>query len=63
MRLANWFNYLGHIEPSYDDYIEVLDPLEEERRIWVDWEENRFGKRIRPDDLLPNIGTISPNNT
>ena len=29
----------------YDDYIEVLDLLDEERRIWVDWEENRFGKR------------------
>ena len=24
---------------SYDDYIEVLDLLEDERRVWVDWEE------------------------
>ena len=29
----------------YDDYIEVLDLLEDERRIWIDWEDNKFGKR------------------
>ena len=38
---------------AYDDFIEVLDLLEDERRIWVDWEENTFGKaRILPHDLL-----------
>ena len=30
---------------EYDDFIEVLDMLEEERRVWVDWEENIYGKR------------------
>ena len=48
---------------SYDDYIEVLDLLEEERRIWVDWEENRFGKRGYAQMIYyTNIGTISPDN-
>ena len=43
---------------SYDDYIEVLDLLEEERRIWVDWEENRFGKRGYAQMIYyTNIGT------
>ena len=47
----------------YDDYIEVLDLLEEERRIWVDWEENRFGKRGYAQMIYyTNIGTISPDN-
>ena len=30
---------------EYDDFIEVLDMLEEERRVWIDWEENSYGKR------------------
>ena len=30
---------------EYDDFIEVLDMLEDERRIWIDWEENLYGKR------------------
>tara|TARA_Y100001968_G_scaffold192776_2_gene176651 strand:+ start:5675 stop:11074 length:5400 start_codon:yes stop_codon:yes gene_type:complete len=47
----------------YDDYIEVLDLLEEERRIWVDWEENRFGKRGYAQMVyFTNIGTIAPDN-
>ena len=47
----------------YDDYIEVLDLLEEERRIWVDWEENRFGKRGYAQMIYyTNIGTIAPDN-
>ncbi|MDP7002667.1 MAG: DEAD/DEAH box helicase [Candidatus Thalassarchaeaceae archaeon] len=47
----------------YDDYIEVLDLLEEERRIWVDWEENRFGKRGFAQMIYyTNIGTIAPDN-
>ena len=37
---------------EYDDFIEVLDMLEEERRIWIDWEENIFGKRGTENDLL-----------
>ena len=47
----------------YDDYIEVLDLLEEERRMWVDWEENRFGKRGFAQMIYyTNIGTIAPDN-
>ena len=47
----------------YDDYIEVLDLLEEERRVWVDWEENRFGKRGYAQMIYyTNIGTIAPDN-
>ena len=47
----------------YDDYIEVLDLLEEERRIWVDWEDNRFGKRGYAQMIYyTNIGTIAPDN-
>ena len=46
-----------------DDYIEVLDLLDEERRIWVDWEENRFGKRGFAQMIYyTNIGTIAPDN-
>ncbi|HJO42440.1 MAG TPA: DEAD/DEAH box helicase, partial [Candidatus Thalassarchaeaceae archaeon] len=47
----------------YDDYIEVLDLLEEERRVWVDWEENRFGKRGYAQMIYyTNVGTIAPDN-
>ncbi len=47
----------------YDDYIEVLDLLDEERRIWVDWEENRYGKRGFAQMIYyTNIGTIAPDN-
>jgi len=46
-----------------EDFIEVLDMLEEERRIWVDWEENRFGKRGFSQMIYyTNIGTIAPDN-
>jgi len=56
---ASW-PYRNLPEP---DYIEVLDLLEEERRIWVDWEENRFGKRGYAQMIYyTNIGTISPDN-
>ena len=47
----------------YDDYIEVLDLLEDERRVWVDWEENIIGKRGYAQMIYyTNIGTISPDN-
>ena len=49
---------------EYDDFIEVLDMLEEERRIWVDWEENIFGKRGYSRMIYyTNIGTIAPDNS
>ncbi len=47
----------------YDDYIEVLDMLEEENRVWVEWEENKFGKRGYSQMIYyTNIGTIAPDN-
>ncbi len=49
---------------AYDDFIEVLDMLEEERRIWIDWEENIFGKRGYSRMIYyTNIGTIAPDNS
>ena len=49
---------------EYDDFIEVLDMLEEERRIWIDWEENIFGKRGYSRMIYyTNIGTIAPDNS
>ena len=48
----------------YDDFIEVLDMLEEERRVWVDWEENLYGKRGYSRMIYyTNIGTIAPDNS
>ena len=48
---------------SYDDYIEVLDLLEDERRVWVDWEKNIIGKRGYAQMIYyTNIGTIAPDN-
>ena len=48
----------------YDDYIEVLDMLDEERRVWLDWEDNRFGKRGFAQMIYyTNIGTIAPDNS
>ncbi len=48
----------------YDDFIEVLDMLEEERRIWVDWEENVYGKRGYSRMIYyTNVGTIAPDNS
>ena len=45
---------------SYDDFIEVLDMLEDERRVWIDWEENLYGKRGYSRMIYyTNIGTIS----
>ena len=50
--------------PPYDDYIEVLDMLDEERRVWLDWEDNRFGKRGFAQMIYyTNIGTIAPDNS
>jgi len=47
----------------YDDYIEVIDMLEEEKRLWVDWEENTLGKRGYSQMIYyTNLGTISPDN-
>ncbi len=49
---------------QYDDFIEVLDMLEEERRVWVDWEENIYGKRGYSRMIYyTNIGTIAPDNS
>jgi ATP-dependent Lhr-like helicase len=49
---------------QYDDFIEVLDMLEEERRVWVDWEENLYGKRGYSRMIYyTNIGTIAPDNS
>ena len=49
---------------SYDDFIEVLDMLEEERRVWIDWEENLYGKRGYSRMIYyTNIGTIAPDNS
>ena len=49
---------------GYDDFIEVLDMLEEERRIWIDWEENLYGKRGYSRMIYyTNIGTIAPDNS
>ena len=49
---------------EYDDFIEVLDMLEEERRVWVDWEENIYGKRGYSRMIFyTNIGTIAPDNS
>ena len=49
---------------EYDDFIEVLDMLEDERRVWVDWEENLFGKRGYSRMIYyTNIGTIAPDNS
>ena len=48
---------------GYDDFIEVLDMLHEERRIWVDWEENIYSKRGFSQMIYyTNIGTISADN-
>ena len=48
----------------YDDFIEVLDMLEDERRVWIDWEENLYGKRGYSRMIYyTNIGTISPDNS
>ena len=48
----------------YDDFIEVLDMLEEERRVWIDWEENLYGKRGYSRMIYyTNIGTIAPDNS
>ena len=47
----------------YDDFIDVLDLLEEERRVWIDWEENIIGKRGYAQMIYyTNIGTIAPDN-
>ena len=38
--------------------------LEEERRVWVDWEENLYGKRGYSRMIYyTNIGTIAPDNS
>jgi len=48
----------------YDDFIEVIDMLEEERRVWIDWEENVYGKRGYSRMIYyTNIGTIAPDNS
>ena len=49
---------------GYDDFIEVLDMLEEERRVWIDWEENIYGKRGYSRMIYyTNVGTIAPDNS
>ena len=45
---------------EYNDFIEVLDMLEEERRVWIDWEDNTYGKRGYSRMIYyTNIGTIA----
>ena len=29
---------------EYDDFIDTLDLLEDEKRVWIDEEENRYGR-------------------
>ena len=54
----------GAVSNLNDDFIEVLDMLEEERRVWVDWEENIYGKRGYSRMIYyTNIGTIAPDNS
>ena len=49
---------------GYDDFIEVLDMLEEERRVWIDWEDNIYGKRGYSRMIYyTNIGTIAPDDS
>ena len=49
---------------EYNDFIEVLDMLEEERRVWIDWEDNTYGKRGYSRMIYyTNIGTIAPDNS
>ena len=46
--LNSWKNGVINIGKKFtenDDFIEVLDMLHEERRVWVDWEENSYTKR------------------
>ena len=59
--IVNSWSY-RHFE--YDDFIEVLDMLEDEKRIWIDWEENIFGKRGYSRMIYyTNVGTIAPDNS
>ncbi len=49
---------------EYDEFIEVLDMLDDERRVWIDWEENLYGKRGYSRMIYyTNIGTIAPDNS
>ena len=49
---------------DYDEFIEVLDMLDDERRVWIDWEENLYGKRGYSRMIYyTNIGTIAPDNS
>ena len=45
---------------AYDDFIEVLDMLHEERRIWVDWEENIYTKRGFSQMIITRISEQLP---
>jgi len=48
---------------AYDDFIEVLDMLAEDGRIWIEWEENIFGKRGYSQMIYyTNVGTIAPDS-
>ena len=49
---------------SYDDFIDVLDMLEEERRVWIDWEDNLYGKKGYSRMIYyTNVGTIAMDNS
>ena len=51
-------------ELAYDDFIEILDMLEDERRIWVDYEENVYGRMGYSRMIYyTNVGTIAPDNS
>jgi ATP-dependent Lhr-like helicase len=49
---------------EYDDYIDTLDMLEDERRVWIDYEENIYG-RLGYSRMIyyTNVGTIAPDNS
>jgi len=49
---------------EYDDFIDTLDLLEDEKRVWIDYEENIYG-RLGYSRMIyyTNVGTIAPDNS
>ncbi len=49
---------------DYDDFIDTLDLLEDEKRVWIDYEENIYG-RLGYSRMIyyTNVGTIAPDNS
>jgi len=49
---------------AWDSFIDVLDLLEEERRIWIDYEDNTFGRRGYSRMIYyTNVGTIAADSS